>query len=97
MNTNLGRLSEAELAEWQYDHRDELDAHLGEPVDVTMADDLAVTISFETSGAEADAIRRAAAAAGVSMSTWIRAAILAGLHDVNPSEGSSPGDDQEEG
>lgn len=67
-------LSEEELASWQYEHRDELDADRGEEVDVVVAADLAVTMSFRLSGPEADAIRAAAQAAGLTLSEWIRRA-----------------------
>ena len=67
-------MSEAELAEWQYAHRQELDAEEGELVDVEIARQLSVTMSFRLPGAEADAIRQAADAADMTLSEWIRQA-----------------------
>lgn len=74
MDQNLNEISEAELAEWQYAHRDELDAEEGELVDVEISPQLSVTMSFRLPGAEADAIREAARSAGTSLSEWIRQA-----------------------
>lgn len=74
MSEPLDQLSEAELAEWQYAHRDELDSEQGELVDVEISPHVSVTMSFRLPGTEADAIRRAAADAGVTMSEWIREA-----------------------
>lgn len=74
MNARLNELTEGELAAWQYDHRAELDAEEGEKVEVDISPHLSVTLSFRLPGAEADAIRRAATAAGMSLSEWIRQA-----------------------
>ena len=79
MNTKLNDLSEAELAEWQYAHRDELESEEGEEVEVEISPQLSVTISFRLPGGEADAIREAARDAGVSLSEWIREACAATL------------------
>lgn len=67
-------MSEAELAEWQYAHRQELDAEEGELVDVEISPQLSVTMSFRLPGAEADGIREAADAADMTLSEWIRQA-----------------------
>jgi hypothetical protein len=64
--------SEARLAAWQYAHRDELDREQGDAVEVEVAPTLSVTMSFRLPGTEADAIRTAARAAGMSLSEWIR-------------------------
>jgi hypothetical protein len=72
MNAGPDDMTDAELAEWQYAHRDELDADEGEEVEVEVSPQLSVTISFRLPGAEADAIRGAARDAGVSLSAWIR-------------------------
>ncbi len=72
MNKDLNELTEAELAEWQYAHRDELDAEEGEEAEVEFAPQVSVTMSFRLSGAEADTIRDAAREAGLSLSEWIR-------------------------
>jgi hypothetical protein len=68
------QLDEEALASWQYEHREELDAERGEEVDVAIAPDLAVAMSFRLSGSEADAIRTAAREAGLTLSEWIRRA-----------------------
>lgn len=72
MSRDLDEMTEAELAEWQYAHRDELDSDEGEAVDADISPQLSVTLSFRVPGAEADAIRQAAREAGLSMSEWIR-------------------------
>jgi hypothetical protein len=64
--------SEAGLAAWQYAHREELDCEEGDAVEVEFAPTLSVTMSFRLPGTEADAIRTAARAAGMSLSEWIR-------------------------
>ncbi len=74
MTKKLDKLSEAELAQWHYDHHDELDADEGELVEVQIAPQFAVTMSFRLPGVEADTIRHAAEAAGVTLSEWIRQA-----------------------
>lgn len=74
MNTTLNNMTDAELAEWQYAHRDELESDEGEEVELEISPQLSVTISFRLPGAEADAIREAARDAGVSLSEWIRQA-----------------------
>jgi len=76
---DLRDLSEAELAEWQYAHRQELDAENGEVVDVEISPQLSVTMSFRLPGAEADAIREAADAADMTLSEWIRSACAEAL------------------
>ena len=86
MSRDLNEMTDAELAEWQYAHRDELDAEEGEAVDVEFAPQVSVTMSFRLSGPEADAIRDAAKGAGVSVSEWIREVCAEAL---NPDEGTS--------
>lgn len=69
-------LTEAELAEYHYRHKDdpELD---GEPVAATIARPLSVTMSFRLPAQEAAAIREASENSGLSQSEWIRAACTA--------------------
>lgn len=67
-------MSDAELAEHHWQHRDD---ELGEEVEFEIAKPLRVTMSFRLPAEEADAIREAAAAAGTSLSEWIRWALLA--------------------
>lgn len=74
MNAKMNDITEAELAEWQYAHRDELDSEQGEEIDVNISPHLSVTISFRLPGDEADAIRRAAKEAGMTLSEWVRQA-----------------------
>lgn len=74
MSRDLDEMTEAELAEWQYAHRDELDSDEGEAVDADVSPQLSVTLSFRVPGSEADSIREAAREAGMSMSEWIRRA-----------------------
>lgn len=75
MEKPLEQMTDAELADWHYAHREELNADPGEPVeDLEISPNISITMSFRLSGAEADAIREAAAEAGVNFSEWIRAA-----------------------
>lgn len=86
MNARPNDMTEAELAEWQYAHRDELGSDEGEEVEVEISPQLSVTISFRLPGREADAIRVAARDAEVSLSQWIRQACAEGL---SPDETAS--------
>lgn len=73
-------MTEAELAEWQYAHRDELDAeaeHAEVVDDLEIAPDVSITMSFRLPGTEADAIRQAAKARGRTLTEFIRAACRA--------------------
>jgi hypothetical protein len=74
MDERTNHLTDAELAQWQYAHRDQLDSEHGEEVDVDISPQLSVTISFRLPGAEADAIRQAAEDAGMTLSEWVRRA-----------------------
>jgi hypothetical protein len=75
-------MSDAELAEYHWQHRDD---ELGEEVEFEVAKPLRVTMSFRLPAEEADAIREAAATAGTSLSEWIRwAAMRAAREDVPP-------------
>lgn len=87
MDSKPSDMTEAELAEWQYAHRDVLDPEEGEEVEFDISQQLSVTISFRLPGAEADAIREAAREAGLSLSEWIRQACADAL-DPDPT-GSS--------
>lgn len=70
----MNDIPEAELAEWQYAHRDEFDADRGEEIDANVSPHLSVTISFRLPGDETDAIRQAARDAGMTLSEWVRQA-----------------------
>ncbi len=69
MTKKLDKLSEAELAQWHYDHHARASMPTeGELVEVQIAPQFAVTMSFRLPGVEADTIRHAAEAAGVTLS-----------------------------
>ncbi|MGQ0779364.1 MAG: hypothetical protein ACT4NY_33945 [Pseudonocardiales bacterium] len=72
-------MSDAELAEHHWQHRDE---ELGEEVEFEIAKPLRVTMSFRLPAEEADVIRAAAATAGTSLSEWIRWATMRVAHDA---------------
>lgn len=63
--------TEAEDAQWLYEHRDELE---GEDVDFEVAKPLSITFAFRLPPDEAQAIRSAAEAARISVSEFIREA-----------------------
>lgn len=86
MNRDVDELTDAELAEWQYAHREELDAEDGELADIEIAPELSVSMSFRLPGHEADAIRSASAASGLTMSDWIRRACASALDDERLTE-----------
>ncbi|MGH3545579.1 MAG: plasmid mobilization protein [Mycobacteriales bacterium] len=69
-------LTDAEVADWQYAHRAEMDVDLevGEIIAVEYPETISVTMSFRAPAQEAQAIRHAAAERGMSLSEWIRAA-----------------------
>lgn len=73
------RMTEEELAAWQYEHQDELDAELddAEEVEVEVSKPLKVTTSFRMEKNEASKIRQATKDAGMTQSEWIRRACLA--------------------
>jgi uncharacterized protein (DUF1778 family) len=67
-------MTDAELADYQYAHRDDplgAEADL-EDVEVDIAHPLSVSISFRLPPHEAGAIRAAAEQAGMNVSDWIR-------------------------
>lgn len=73
-------MSEAELAEYHWQHRDD---EFGEEVDFDVSKPLRVTMSFRLPADEADVIREAAAAAGTSLSEWIRWAAMRAAHETD--------------
>jgi len=73
-------MSDAELAEHHWQHRED---ELGEEVDFEIVKPLRVTMSFRLPAEEADAIREAAAAAGTSLSEWIRWATMRAARDTD--------------
>lgn len=78
---DFANMTDAELAEWQYAHKDELDAEWAqgnyESVDVELAPTFEVTRSFRLPIADAHLIDEAAQRAGTSRSDWIRRTLLA--------------------
>jgi hypothetical protein len=85
---DFSKMSDAEIADWQYAHRDELDAALDsddhEPVEAVAANDVATVTSFRMPPGELEQIRAATAADGVTMSEWIRNACKAALGKPAP-------------
>lgn len=78
-------MTDAELADYQYTHRDNPlgdEADL-QDVEVDIAHPLSVSMSFRLPPKEASAIRAAAERAGMSMSDWIRGVCAA-------AEGTTP-------
>jgi hypothetical protein len=69
-------MTDAELADYHYAHRDD-PALDGEPVEMTVARPLSVTMSFRLPRSEALAIRAAVEGSGMTQSEWIRAACAA--------------------
>lgn len=67
------RMSEAELADYHYQHKDDPEMD-GEPIEVSISRPLSVTMSFRLPQEEASTIRAAADASGLSQSEWIRTA-----------------------
>jgi hypothetical protein len=82
-------MSDAEIADWQYAHRDELDEALGtddyETVNAEPAKDVATVTSFRMPPGELEEIRIAAKAEGLTMSEWIRNACKAALGRPAPA------------
>lgn len=75
--------TDAGIAERQYDAHDagELRDDDGDPVEFDVAKPLLATMSFRLPREEADAIRAAARAVGVSQSEWIRAAARIAINE----------------
>jgi hypothetical protein len=80
---DFSTMSDAEIADWQYAHRDELDEALDsddyETVEAEPAKDVATVTSFRMPPGELEEIRVAAKAEGLTMSEWIRNACKAAL------------------
>lgn len=79
---DFGSMTDAELADYQYTHRDDPlgdEADL-EEVEIDIAHRLSVSMSFRLSPDEASEIRAAAERAGISVSDWIRG-VCAGAAD----------------
>lgn len=85
---DFSTMTDAEIAEWQYAHRDELDAELDgdeyETVDASPTKDVATVTSFRMPPGELEQIRAAARADGLTMSEWIRNACTAALGRPTP-------------
>lgn len=74
--TNLEDMSEAELAEYYYRHRDEFPQGQGEEVTSQAPKRLDVVQSIRLSTSEAERLRRAADKAGMNVSAYIRHVLL---------------------
>lgn len=86
---DFSRMSDAELAEWQYAHRDELDDEMRrgeyEPVEMHIEPTFEVTRSFRLPAVDAQLIDEAAERSGLSRSEWIRGVLLAAARrDAEP-------------
>lgn len=86
---DFSTMTDAEIADWQYAHRDELDAAIDsddddEPVAASPAKDVATVTSFRMPPGELEQIRVAATAEGVTMSEWIRNACTTALGRPTP-------------
>jgi hypothetical protein len=86
---DFSTMSDAEIADWQYAHKDDLDdALVGddyERVDARPATNAAVVTSFRMPPGELEEIRSASDAAGLTLSEWIRSACKAALGRPAPS------------
>ena len=86
---DFSTMTDAEIADWQYAHREELDAALDgddyETVEAEPAKDVATVTSFRMPPGELEQIRIAAKAEGVTMSEWIRNACKAALGRPAPA------------
>lgn len=85
MTKDPSEITEAELAQWQYDHRAQLDAdaEVDEVVeDLEITAEVSITMSFRLPGTEADAIRETAAARGQTLTEFIRSACRAAVDGV---------------
>jgi uncharacterized protein (DUF1778 family) len=73
MGDDIAPSNDAELAEYYYDNRDSL---MGEEADVLVAERLESVVSVRFTPSELDAVKRAADAAGLKLSAYIRQAAL---------------------
>lgn len=87
-------MTEAELAEWQYEHQGELDAEAGELVEAEIAENLTVMISFRVTQQEANHIRGRAAATDLTVSDWIRQCCEAALDGLSQSDLAAPPEEE---
>lgn len=94
MNTqrDFETMTDAELADHQYAHRDDPLGAGGdlEDVEVEIAHPLSVSMSFRLAPQEASAIRAAAERAGISVSDWIRGVCSAAAEKDSPVEAAVP-------
>jgi hypothetical protein len=86
---DFSTMTDAEIADWQYAHRDELDEALDsddyDTVEAEPAKDVATVTSFRMPPGELEQIRLAAKVEGVTMSEWIRNACKAALGRPAPA------------
>lgn len=80
---DFSTMTDAEIAQWQYAHRDQLDAELDtdeyDNVDASPAKDTATVTSFRMPPGELEQIRDAARSEALTMSEWIRNACKSAL------------------
>ena len=85
---DFSAMTEGEIADWQYAHRDELDASIDgddyETVEAAPVKVVATVTSFRMPPGELEQIREAAASEGLSLSEWIRGACKAALGKPAP-------------
>jgi uncharacterized protein (DUF1778 family) len=76
MGHSAKRMTDAQMADWHYAHKAELDAHMDqdEEIPVEYGEKISITMSFRLPAEEADVIRHAASDAHISLSEWIRTA-----------------------
>ncbi len=83
MTMNPSEMTEAEYAEWLYEHREVLE--IGEPVDAEISPNLTSVVSVRFKRGELSQIEAAAKAASMPFTTYIREAAVraSGLTDIS--------------
>ena len=76
---DFSAMTEGEIADWQYAHRDELDTAVDgddyEVVEAAPVKEVATVTSFRMPPGELEQIREAAASEALSLSEWIRGSV----------------------
>lgn len=80
------RMSDVEYAAWLDRHRDDLELVTDEVTDAEVSPGLSSVVSVRFPAGELESVERAAAAAGMRLSTYIRQAALAAADTVNIEE-----------
>lgn len=89
MSKHPEEMTDAELADFHYAHRDD-PAMDGEEVEFTITRPLSITMSFRLPQHEALAIRAAVEACDTTLSEWIRAACADALASGKPPAPPAP-------